>query len=103
MKPKSPTKLISKKSRSVRNAPSQHSSFREVMQMIEAARNRAYQAVNTELIDLYWRVGEYISRKIEAAEWRDAVVEKLAAYIKKYNPLLRGFSRPNLFRMCQLY
>jgi predicted nuclease of restriction endonuclease-like (RecB) superfamily len=71
--------------------------------MIEAARNRAYQAVNTELIDLYWRVGEYISRKIEAAEWRDAVVEKLAVYIKKYNPLLGGFSRPNLFRMRQFY
>src|SRR5665213_1504411 len=28
--------------------------FREVLALIEQARQRAFQAVNTELIDLYW-------------------------------------------------
>ncbi len=32
-------------------------SFLEVVSLIEQARNRAYQAVNTELVGLYWRVG----------------------------------------------
>jgi len=30
--------------------------FLEVVQIIEAARQRAYQAVNTELVGLYWQV-----------------------------------------------
>jgi hypothetical protein len=40
-----------------------------------ASRERAFQAVNTELIDLYWQVGATISRKIKAAEWGDGVVD----------------------------
>lgn len=42
---------------------------REVLALIEGARERAFEAVNTELIDLYWRVVEYVSRKIETAAW----------------------------------
>jgi DUF1016 N-terminal domain len=43
--------------------------FAEISQLIAAARQRAVQAVNTALIDLYWQVGQAISRKIDAAEW----------------------------------
>lgn len=78
-------------------------SFEEVVGLIEAARQRAYQAVNTELITLYWRVGAYISCKIEAAEWGEKVVAQLAEYIDRRMPGTRGFSRPNLFRMKQFY
>lgn len=77
--------------------------FTEVVQLIEAARKQAFQAVNTTLIDLYWRVGAYISRKIESAEWGDGVVEQLAAYLARTQPGLRGFTRRNLFRMRQFY
>ena len=77
--------------------------FAEVVRLIEKAKQRAYQAVNTELIDLYWRVGQFISRKIEAAEWGEGVVERLADYIRRRDPNLRGFTRPNLFRMRQFY
>jgi DUF1016 N-terminal domain len=52
-------------------------SFTEVVQLITAARQRAIQAVNTTLIELYWQIGEIISRKIAAAEWGDGVVEQL--------------------------
>lgn len=41
--------------------------FSEITQLIAAARQRAVQVVNTALIDLYWQVGQTISRKIEAA------------------------------------
>jgi len=77
--------------------------FAEVVNLIHSARQRAFQAVNTTLIDLYWQVGEYISRKIESAEWGDGVVEQLAAYIARTQPGLRGFTRANLFRMRQFY
>lgn len=77
--------------------------FREVIGLIQSARARALQAVNTELIDLYWRVGEFISRKVETDGWGKAVVLQLADYLKRAEPDLRGFSSPNLWRMKQFY
>ena len=64
---------------------------------------RAFQAVNTALIDLYWQVGAYISRKLESAAWGEGVVEQLADYLARQHPDLKGFTRPNLFRMRQFY
>lgn len=78
-------------------------SFREVTNLIKVARQKAFQAINTALIDLYWHVGETISRKIKSAEWGDGVVNQLADYIAQTQPGLRGFTRRNLFRMRQFY
>lgn len=77
--------------------------FAEVVEMIQAARGRALAAVNTALVDLYWKVGEYISRKIESAAWGEGVVEELARYIQRRQPNIRGFTRRNLFRMRQFF
>ncbi len=84
-------------------APTPSPDFTEVAAMIVAARQQAYQAVNTTLIDLYWRVGEHVSRKIAAAEWGDGVVTQLAQHLARTQPGLRGFTRRNLFRMRQFY
>jgi len=77
--------------------------FGEVLHLIQSARQRAYQGVNSELVTLYWQVGEYISRKLTSAEWGDGVVDELAHYLARTQPGLRGFTRPNLFRMKQFY
>jgi predicted nuclease of restriction endonuclease-like (RecB) superfamily len=77
--------------------------FAEISQLIAAARQRAVQAVNTTLIDLYWQVGRTISRKIAAAEWGDGVVTQLAEHLARTQPGLRGFTSRNLFRMRQFY
>ena len=77
--------------------------FDEVLALIEAARRRAYQAVNTELVGLYWQLGEYISKKIESAQWGEGVVDELAAAIARQYPGMRGYTRSNLFRMRQFY
>lgn len=77
--------------------------FAEVVSLIEAARSRVYQAVNTELVSLYWQLGEYITRKITSAEWGDGVVAELAASLARRFPGLRGFTRSNLFRMRQFF
>ncbi|WP_423708733.1 PDDEXK nuclease domain-containing protein [Undibacterium sp. WLX3042] len=77
--------------------------FTEVVHLITAARQHAYQAVNTTLIDLYWQVGAYISNKIKAAEWGDGVVDALAKHLAVTQPNLQGFTRRNLFRMRQFY
>lgn len=77
--------------------------FSEITHLIAVARQRAVQAVNTTLIDLYWQVGQIISRKIEQAEWGDGVVAQLAEHLAQTQPGLRGFTRSNLFRMRQFY
>ena len=79
------------------------SEFSEILGLVAAARLRAVQAVNTTLIELYWQVGEVISRKIATAEWGDGVVDQLADHIARSQPGLRGFTRRNLFRMRQFY
>ncbi len=61
------------------------------------------KAVNTELINLYWQVGEYISRRIAATSWGEKTVDELAAYLKRYYPELKGFNRRGLYRMKQFY
>ena len=79
------------------------SAFAEVLHLIQSAKQRAYQAVNTELVSLYWQIGEYISRKLESAEWGDGVVDQLARFLARTQPGKRGFTRANLFRMRQFY
>ncbi|GFM67850.1 hypothetical protein PSCICJ_39680 [Pseudomonas cichorii] len=77
--------------------------FDEVLALIYNARQQVMQAVNSRLIELYWQVGAYISRKLEKAEWGDAVVSQLADHLAQTQPGLRGFTRSNLFRMRQFY
>jgi predicted nuclease of restriction endonuclease-like (RecB) superfamily len=57
----------------------------------------------TELIGLYWQIGEYISGKLAAAEWGEGVVDRLAQHLARTVPGLRGFSAQNLWRMRQLF
>lgn len=77
--------------------------FDDVLHLIDSAKQRVYRAANTELIDLYWQVGELISKKIASAEWGDGVVAQLADFIAQTQPNLRGFTQRNLFRMRQFY
>jgi len=83
--------------------PTPSPDFREILDLIASARQRAYQVVNTALIDLYWQVGEHLSRKIASAEWGVGVVPQLSRHIATTYPGLRGFTRSNLLRMRQFY
>ena len=78
-------------------------SFAEIAGLIAEARERAVQAVNTALIDLYWQVGEAISRKIQVDGWGKGTVGELALYIQRQQPGIRGFSAQNLWRMRQFF
>lgn len=87
----------------IKPSPSPDVGFADIAQLIAAAKQRALQAVNTTLIELYWQIGQRISQKIAAAEWGDGVVDELARYLAHTQPGLRGFTRRNLFRMKQFY
>jgi hypothetical protein len=43
--------------------------FDEVLALIESARARAISVANTTLIDLYWAIGEHITRKVADDGW----------------------------------
>ena len=77
--------------------------FTDIVQLIKQARTNAIKAVNAELINLYWNIGEYISMKIMQSEWGDAVVTELAKYIQQNEPGIKGFSDKNIWRMKQFY
>ena len=77
--------------------------FSEVVRLIKKSRFAALKAVNSELINLYWQIGEYIAERIESEGWGKSVVKDLADVIQRTEPTLKGFSPQNLWRMRQLY
>ena len=77
--------------------------FTDIIQLIKQSRSNAIRAVNTELINLYWNIGEYISKKIEQSQWGDAVIKELAKFIQTHEPEIKGFSDKNIWRMKQFY
>lgn len=76
--------------------------FAEVIALIDAARRRAYQSVNVELVRLYWDLGQIISAKIASAEWRRSR-RRAGGSLDRRFPGMRGFTRRNLFRMRQFF
>ena len=97
--PKKPAGQPSAKS----SAPPSAAEFDEVLRIIDAARGRAIAAVNTALIDLYWKIGEHISQRVATDGWGEGTVKLLAEHIHGKQPNARGFSARNLWRMLQFY
>lgn len=77
--------------------------FTDIIHLIKLSRTNAIKAVNAELINLYWNIGEYITKKIEQSEWGDSVVKELAKHIQTHEPDIKGFSDKNIWRMKQFY
>lgn len=77
--------------------------FTDIIRLIKQSRTNAIKAVNSELINLYWNIGEYISKKIDQAEWGDALVTELAKHIQQNEPEIKGFSDKNIWRMKQFF
>ena len=84
-------------------AANKEKDFLQVISLIQTAKQKAFLAVNTALIGLYWNIGEHISKKINSAQWGESVVGELAEFIAKKYPELKGYSDKNLWRMKQFY
>ena len=70
---------------------------------IRSARISAAQAVNRDLILLYWDVGRAILEKQAVHGWGDSIVETLSKDLQKAFPGTQGFSIANLWRIRQFY
>jgi DUF1016 N-terminal domain len=67
--------------------------FEQVLSLIDAAKARAVAAVYTALIELYWSIGQHISRKTAEEGWGQGTVEELAETIRRRYPTIEGFLR----------
>lgn len=63
---------------------------------IQSAQTRAALAVNTELIRLYWEIGQTILQRQDAEGWGAKVVDRLAGDLRAAFPTMKGFSSSNL-------
>ena len=61
--------------------------FEYVNSLIERRRSSAIALVNTEAIQMYWDIGQYISLQLQSARWGTKVVSDLADYLKRQNPI----------------
>ena len=77
--------------------------FSEIVILIKTVQANAFSVINTELINLYWNVGSYISKQLVDANWGDKTIDELALYIQNKHPELKGFNRRGLYRMKQFY
>ncbi len=82
---------------------SKDNDFSTIISIIENARSRALKAVNAELIQMYWEVGEYISGLCAESSFGDKIIDQVAAYISDAAPTLKGYNRRGLYRMKQFY
>jgi predicted nuclease of restriction endonuclease-like (RecB) superfamily len=85
-------------------SPAPASLFRKVSHIIETSRQRAYTAVNSEIVLMYWHIGEAIKTGVpgnEKPEYGKAVIEELSVQLtQRYG---KGFRVRNLFNMLRLY
>lgn len=74
-----------------------------LIHIIEESRQNALKKVNEELIKMYWRVGEFLSKETEHASYGDAYIDEISREIQETFPGIKGFNRRGLYRMKKFY
>ena len=70
--------------------------LQEVKFKIQHAQIKTVMAANSQMLLLYWQLGNYILANQQANGWGSKIIDLLAADIKKELPNLKGFSTRNL-------
>lgn len=71
----------------------------EIKQQVHAARFTAQRRANTELVELYWRIGQTIAARQASEGWGAKVIGRLASDLRAAFPEMKGFSPRNLTYM----
>jgi predicted nuclease of restriction endonuclease-like (RecB) superfamily len=77
--------------------------FNEVLAIIQQAQERAFRAVNHELISMYYEIGKYVSKKVKTNAWGKSIVNEFSNFIQEKYIGIKGFSPQNIWRMKQFY
>lgn len=75
----------------------------ELKSKIRFSQIKAAVAVNSELIRLYWNLGQQIVEKQENAQWGSGFIERLSKDLQMEFPDISGLSVSNLRRCRQFY
>ncbi len=73
--------------------------FEPIIKIIENLRWDTFKAVNRELINMYWDIGNFVSEKVSVSEWGKSVVKELYIFIQRKNEGIRGFLPQNIWCM----
>ncbi len=71
-----------------------------IKRQIQAAQQRAALAVNQELVQLYWDIGNGILMRKKHHGWGAKVIRRLSDDLRRLFPEIKGFSVRNLHYMC---
>jgi hypothetical protein len=77
--------------------------IKDIKKLIYRRQYEAMRKVNSELMLLYWEIGEEIYHKQKEKGWGKSVVEILSRELQKEFPGVKGFSTTNLWRMRSFY
>ena len=64
-----------------------------LIHIIEVSRQNALKKVNVELIKMYWKVGEFLSKGTEYASYGDAYIDEISREIQEAFPGIKGFKK----------
>jgi predicted nuclease of restriction endonuclease-like (RecB) superfamily len=98
---KSAGKALSPRARRTTATPS--ALLTDLRLLIEQARSRIAQAINSELVLLYWRVGQRINQDVlkgRRAEYGKEIVATVSQQLTE--EFGQGFTKSSLTRMCRL-
>ena len=73
----------------------------EIKSRIQEAQLKTIMAANSQMLLLYWQMGNYIIQNQQAEGWGAKIIEKLSVDLKKEFPKLKGLSARNLLYMKQ--
>lgn len=82
-------------------------SLSDAVQLIKTAilesQQRAVQDLNTNVLSLYYSIGEFISRNTRQQQWGSNAIKTISEQLQKELPGLRGYSESSLKNMRQFY
>lgn len=73
----------------------------EIKTKVKEAQLKTVMAANSQMLWLYWQMGNYILQHQQAKGWGAKIIDKLSVDLKKEFPALKGFSPRNLLYMKQ--
>ena len=84
---------------------SKTSFYRDIRQILQSARNKAYTAINTAMVDAYWNIGKRIVEEEQQGKNRAQYGQKLIKNlsIELNSEFGKGFSVANLKNFRQFY
>ena len=63
---------------------------------VKAARTKALRTINTQLIELYWTIGQEVRFQQDRQGWGSGVIKRLSEDLRQEFPDMKGLSPRNI-------